>query len=136
MKNIVAIIIGGFLLTSLGDAKELVLVCPDEIPAAIIRNVEVKPGWRIFNPNKLKLHSASFAGGQPEEMIELVPTQVSKRKGATSEHWKFDGDEIWLRCAYGAAGQITLSRKVEGRQTECSVTYERESPSRIICVDG
>lgn len=136
MRTFVAIALGCLFAVTRGDAKELVLVCPSEIPAESIRDVEIQLGWRIFNPNRLKLQSASFIGGSPEERRDLVPFQVDKHGGGAFEQWKFDRDEVWLRCAYGAAGQITLSKKVEGKQTECSIAYDRDSPSRIVCSDG
>lgn len=136
MRTSVVLILCGLLWLTRGGAKELVLVCPAEIPATSIRDVEVQPGWLIFNPSKLTLRSASFMGGRPEETMDLVPSQVSNGRGSTVERWKFDGDVVWLRCAYGAEGQITLSKKVEGKQTECSVTYYRESLSRIVCINS
>lgn len=136
MRSVIAIILCSFFGLTRGDTKELVLVCPSEIPGASIRDIEIQPGWRIFNPNRLKLHSASFMGGRPEERKDLVPFRVSKRRGGAFEQWKFDGDEVWLRCSYGAAGQITLSKKVEGKLAECSVAYDRDTPARIVCVDG
>jgi hypothetical protein len=136
MRTFVAITLSCLFAVARGDAKELVLVCPSEIPAEFIRDVEIQSGWMISNPNRLKLQSASFSGGRPEERRDLVPFQVSKHRGSAYEQWKFDGDEVWLRCAYGAAGQIALSKKVEGKQTECSITYDRDSPSRIVCSDG
>ena len=135
MRTIAAIIMSGLFGLTQGDAKELVLVCPSEIPAASIRDVEIQSGWRVLNPNRLKLHSASFMGGSPEKRMDLVPFQVDKNMGGAFERWKFDGDDVWLRCAYGTAGQITLSRKLEGKLAECSVTYDRDSLSRIVCVD-
>jgi hypothetical protein len=136
MRNVFAIFIASVLALARGEAKELILVCPSEIPAASIRDMEIQPGWQVLNPSKLKLRSASFMGGGPEEMVDLVPFQASKSERGAFELWKFDGDEVWLRCAYGAEGQITLSRKVEGKQKKCSVTYEHDAPSRIVCMDG
>ncbi len=91
------------------------------------------PGWLLFNRSKLVLHSAAFTGGAPELMIELVPIQISKKRGLEFERWKFDGDEVWLRCAYGKGGQVTLSKKVDGEPTECTVSYSHKLPLKIVC---
>jgi len=76
MRTFFVIILGSFLGLTQTVAKELVLLCPSEIPAASIHDVEIEPGWRVFNPNKLKLRSATFIGASPEAMMELVPFQV------------------------------------------------------------
>lgn len=41
----VAIIFGAFFALARADAKELILVCPGEIPAASIHDIEIQPGW-------------------------------------------------------------------------------------------
>lgn len=118
------------------QAGEVRLACPGELAAGAIRSEDPYPGWELYNPNKLVLRSASFMAGSPGKMMDLVPFEVRDYKGATQERWKFDGGEAWLRCSYGEAGQITLSKKIEGAPSECMITYRRNSPASIQCTNS
>jgi hypothetical protein len=116
------------------EAGEFGLACPGELAAGAVRAAGSPPGWQLYNPNRLVLHSAAFMGGAPEKMMDLVPFDVKNSKGIGHERWKFEGGEVWLRCAYGEAGQITLSKRIEGAPSECTITYRRRALASIHCV--
>jgi hypothetical protein len=133
IRPVVIMLVGVLTLPVVG-AKEWFLECPNEVAGGSI-NVQLSSGWNVYNPDRLRLRSAAFMGGAPDKMMYLVPYQVSRKAGIQLERWKFDGGEVWLKCAYGDAGQITLSKAIDGQPEECTVKYAGDTISKIACLD-
>ena len=80
--------------------------------------------------------------GEPSGEAHLKPTSSNEKKGNLTVTWKFEREyfkDIWLTCMY-ANGAFSLSKKVDGDFSECSVIYKRDKKTnhvegieKIIC---
>jgi hypothetical protein len=116
MWKLALVMIGVLSAVKGAEAGEFGLACPGELAAGAVRAAGAPPGWQLYNPNRLVLHSAAFMGGAPEKMMDLVPFEVKNSKGIGHERWKFEGGEVWLRCAYGEAGRLFCRKGSRGRR--------------------
>lgn len=114
------------------SAEPTRLDCPEVIPAAAIQVTQSPAGWAARPSWDFRLSSAGFNSGPPEKHADLKPTSIAEKGKRSVETWQFDesefADGLWLACGYGgAAGEITLARKLPSGYRSCTVSY-RPSP--------
>jgi len=119
-----------FLLhSSTGRTTPLFEACPRQIDESEIKLISGPVGWQAYNPNPLLLRAAGFMGGAPPSKIDLTPDSSEKHGQGLVSTWTFErsvaanAGGLWLTCAYGNRGELTLSRKISPSIVECSVIY-------------
>ncbi|WP_371874503.1 STY0301 family protein [Duganella rivi] len=104
------------------------IACPTVVPAAAIQVTQSPAGWVARPSWDFRLSSAGFNNGPPEKLADLKPDTVVDKGKRSVETWQFDKDEfadgLWLVCGYGgAAGEITLAKRMQAGYSSCSVSY-------------
>jgi len=103
--------------------------CPRQIGELEVKLVGGPIGWSAYSPERLPLLAAGFMAGPPATKTELKPDSTKQHRGGAVSIWKFDPEFIlkpgglWLSCAYGREGELTLSKKISDGFAECTVTY-------------
>ena len=76
-----------------------------------------------------------MSGGAPETLTILRGEPQPVKKGAYKTLYGFSaGEEKWLDCDYGEAGEISMSRRLDDRLKQCVITILpdlRDQPRRI-----
>jgi hypothetical protein len=109
--------------------------CPKSIR---VRHDIVAKGesWKpIPSETEHHLRAAGFSDGPADEKAFLKPDSSRKVKQARTVTWSFGkggSDSVWLSCSYEGTS-VSVTQKVEGRVTECRVSYE-EIPNRPVPV--
>jgi hypothetical protein len=109
-------------------AADQILTCPEKIDGAHVKLIYAEDGWTPFVESHLRLTGISFMDGAPEKIGHLKPFTTSKYKKNDSDTWKFEGDfpeGKWLSCLYDGT-QISLSKRIDDRLSECSATRFKE----------
>lgn len=116
-------------------AKPDQIACPLEIRPPSI-TVKGENGWVPYVPFPLRLYSAGMSGGAPETLTILRGEPQPAKKGTYKTLYGFNrGDEKWLDCDYGEAGEISMSKRLDDRLERCVITIFpdlRDRPRRII----
>jgi hypothetical protein len=122
----------GLMLVVLPVAAAPMVECPSEIPQSSVQVVKM-PGWRPFIQFPLYLSSAGMSAGPPESLAVLRGESLNKKGQPQSTRYEFGemgfDQGKWLDCGYGAGSQITLSKRLDDRLKECTVTYLRSGRS-------
>ena len=146
MKNrLVKAIWSVFLLLPFANAvnaSEILLSCPAEVSGSLFQMQAPSPEWQGFVKPRHLLRGAGFMDGEPSSEAHLKPDSVNRIKDGYIDTWKFEKghfEDIWLTCLY-ANGVFSLSKKIDGHFSECSVIYKRDKKTnhvegieKIIC---
>jgi len=100
-------------------------VCPQLISEASLRLVAPGQAWTPFVSSPLYLSSAAPADGPPERLGVLRERDATKTKTGWRRTYLLDGqypDGKWLRCDYGAFGEVSLAKRLPDEITTCTVT--------------
>ncbi len=111
--------------TALADQQ---VQCPPSIKGSGIQLASSPPGWKLFVPDSLYLHSAAPIDGPPEKLGDLAE-YTERRHGAEAIYtYRLDGnfpEGKWIKCTYGVYGEVTLSKKIEDNTAQCTFHYRR-----------
>lgn len=105
-------------------ASNQVLICPEKVAASNLQFHYSDDDWVPFVESNLKLTGVGFMQAPPEKIAHLKPFTSSKFKKNDTDNWRFEGDYPegkWLTCSYDQ-GTVSLSKKVDDKFSECSVT--------------
>ena len=131
MATVISLGLCGIFLP-VGHAASSFEQCPGQIGEREVRLIDGPAGWSGYSPTGLPLLAAGFMAGAPSTKTDLKPDVTEKRGNGLISIWKFDRgflsepDGLWLSCAYGKNGEITLSKKISAQFVECSVTYSEK----------
>src|SRR5665647_3450789 len=123
-----AVTLAGLLeFSGLALAADQPAQCPAELAQASVRLIEMPDGWTPYIASPIYLHSAGMASGPPGAFANLRgEATVHKNKNEWSKTFKLDGEHPygnWIECGYGEYNQIKLSRRIDDRAKECTMTY-------------
>jgi hypothetical protein len=100
-------------------------VCPQSIPKASLHLVAPAQEWTPFVSSPLYLSSAAPADGPPERLGVLRERDATKTRTGWRRTYSLDGqypDGKWLRCDYGAFGEVSLAKRLPDEISKCTVT--------------
>jgi hypothetical protein len=107
------------------DAALTSYVCPQSIPEASLNLVAPGQEWTPFVSSPLYLSSAAPADGPPERLGVLRERDATKTKTGWRRTYALEGqypDAKWLRCDYGAFGEVSLAKRLPDEITTCTMT--------------
>jgi hypothetical protein len=115
--------------------------CPQELPAASLTVQSPQPGWKPFVGSPLYLSDAAAADGPPERLGILRGEEGKRSNGKWTRKYSLSGrypEGKWLRCDYGALGEISLAVRLPDELKECTVIGKRgnhagEAEVEILC---
>ncbi len=112
-------------------ALDRLVTCPTELQPQAIR-ITAAAGWvpRIEAP--LKLYAAGMSAGPPGSSQTRPGKEIHKDKELVSTSYGFAPDSrpnhVWLDCTYGEGGEISISRRLDERTRECTITMFKPVP--------
>jgi hypothetical protein len=128
------------LLTASPHAAALdrLITCPTELQPQAIK-ITAGAGWvpRIESP--LNLYSAGMSAGPPGSQQTRPGRELRRDKEQISTAYAFDPDSrpnhVWLNCTYGEGGGISISRRLDERTRECTITMFKPVPGEPRKID-
>lgn len=118
----------GVALSLAAQAAPKSYVCPQSIPEASIRLVAPSQEWKPFVSSPLFLSSAAPADGPPERLGLLHEKDATKTSTGWSRTYSLEGrypEGKWLRCDYGAFGELSLAKRLPDEVRQCTVTGKK-----------
>ena len=117
------------------------LLCPQELPAASLSVQSPQPGWKTFVGSPLYLSGAAPADGPPGRLGILRGEDGKRTKSTWTQKYSLSGhypEGKWLRCDYGAMGEVSLAMRLPDEVKECTVvgkkgTHAGENEFEISC---
>lgn len=118
-------------------ALDRLVTCPAELPQQAVK-ITAGAGWvpRIEAP--LPLHAAGMSAGPPGSQPALPGVEIHKTGEQVSTRYGFNPDarpnHVWLDCRYGEGGEVSISRRLDERTRECTITMFKpvpDTPRRI-----
>lgn len=115
--------------------------CPQELSADAVKVQSPAAGWKSFVGAPLYLSNAAAADGPPERLGVLRGEEGKPTKTSWTQKYNLEGaypEGKWLRCDYGAFGEISLGMRLPDGTAECTVTGRKgvhagENTFEIIC---
>jgi hypothetical protein len=140
-KFLVFFALSGLLLAEQVMAAPAGYACPSELPAASLKVEGAPTGWATFVGAPLYLSDAAPADGPPERLGILRGEDGKVSKTSWTRKYSVEGrypDGKWLRCDYGAYGEVSLAKRLPDDVKECIVTGRKgphagESKFEITC---
>lgn len=122
-------------------AAPVQLECPQSLPAELMKVQPPGPGWRSFVGAPLYLSDAAPADGPPERLGILRGEDGHRTKNTWTNKYVLDGpypEGKWLRCDYGAMGEVSISMRMPDDIHECTVIGRKgehagENRFHILC---
>jgi hypothetical protein len=118
----------GLALQVSAHAAPITYGCPQSIPQASVQLVAPDQEWKSFVSSPLYLSSAAPADGPPERLGVLRENTSTKTKGGWTHRYALKGpypDGKWLRCDYGAFGEMSLAKRLPDETRECTVSGKK-----------
>ncbi len=112
-------------------ALDRLIACPTELPSQSIK-ITAAAGWvpRIDSP--LNLYAAGMSAGPPGFQQVRPGTEIRRDKDSVTTKYTFDPDtrpnHVWLNCTYGQGGELSISRRLDERTRECTITMFKPVP--------
>lgn len=109
-------------------ALDRLITCPTDLQPQAFK-ITAGAGWvpRVEAP--LKLYAAGMSAGPPGSQQTRPGKEIQKTKDLVSTAYAFDPDSrpnhVWLNCRYGDGGEIAISRRLDERTRECTITMFR-----------
>jgi hypothetical protein len=140
MHPIFGALAGAAMLCAASSAAALdrLVTCPAELQPQAIK-ITAGAGWvpRIESP--LQLYAAGMSAGPPGSVPALPGRETHRDKEQVSTAYGFDPDSrpnhVWLNCTYGQGGEISVSRRLDERTRECTVTQFKPVPGEPRKID-
>lgn len=98
--------------------------CPQSISAESVHVTAPDPAWQPYISSPLYLSGAAPADGPPEQLGVLREQTSAKTKAGWTQKYTLEGpypDGKWLRCDYGAFGEVSLSKRLPDATQVCTV---------------
>lgn len=134
-RTVVAPTFALLFLTLTAQAEEYHIVCPLSIEANALQVVRTPASWTSAVQGPFWLHSAGPMDGPPSDMAVLKEDTASKRIGKkTITKWDMSGafaSGKWMACNYGYTNDLILSKKLDDRTSECTVTTLEQKSGRV-----
>jgi hypothetical protein len=129
------------IVTDSARAASTRFECPPELPANAVKVENSRPGWRAYVAAPLYLSNAAPADGPPERLGILRGEDGKRTKASWTHTYSLEGpypEGKWLRCDYGAMGEIALAMRLPDHIKECVVKGRKgqhagENEFEIIC---
>jgi len=102
--------------------------CPQELPATSLSVQSPQPGWRTFVGSPLYLSGAAPADGPPDRLGILRGEDGIRIKSTWTQKYSLGGrypEGKWLRCDYGAMGEVSLAMRLPDELKECTVVGKK-----------
>jgi hypothetical protein len=99
-------------------------ICPQELPSTMLTVQSPQPGWKPFVGSPLYLSDAAPADGPPERLGILRGEEEKRSDGKWRRKYSLSGrypEGKWLRCDYGALGEVSLALRLPDALKECTV---------------
>lgn len=103
-------------------------LCPQSIPEASVHLVAPSQEWTPFMSSPLYLSGAAPADGPPERLGILREETSTKTKAGSTQRYTLAGrypEGKWLRCDYGAFGEMSLAKRLPDETQECTVSRKK-----------
>lgn len=103
-------------------------VCPTSIPETSIHVIAPGQEWKPFVASPMYLSGAAPADGPPELKGVLRERHAATTKAGTVQTYSLNGpypDGKWLRCDYGAYGEMSLATRLPDDTRECTITRQK-----------
>ena len=115
--------------------------CPSELPAATVKVESHLPGWKAYVASPLYLSNAAPADGPPERLGILRGEEGKRTKASWTQKYSLEGpypEGKWLRCDYGAMGEVALAMRLPDDIKSCTVNGRKgrhagENAFEIVC---
>ncbi|WP_426192164.1 STY0301 family protein [Massilia sp. DWR3-1-1] len=110
------------------------IVCPAELPESALRAGIAFDGWIPHVNGPFRLSFAAPTGGPPEQDAELAFYTTTRSNTARTNTYDLrppNPGGIWIKCAYGELGDLSLHRRLDDRIEQCSVTVSNALPRKI-----
>ncbi|TFW26534.1 STY0301 family protein [Duganella callida] len=115
--------------------------CPQELPPASVKVESPRPGWTTFVGSPMYLSGAAPADGPPERLGILRGDDGARNRTTWTQHYELAGsypEGKWLRCDYGAMGEVSLAMRLPDSIKQCTVTGRKgqhagENRFEIVC---
>jgi hypothetical protein len=136
--SVTLIALGFFLAAPHATALDRLIPCPTELQPQSIK-ITAAAGWvpRIESP--LKLYAAGMSAGPPGSQQTRPGRELRRTNDQVTTVYGFDPDtrpnHVWLNCTYGEGGEISISRRLDERTKECTITMFRPIPGEPRKID-
>ena len=118
--------------TTSAAAATITIACPDKFPVEAIHFSGAPRDWTPFAPSALEVLTAELMYGPPSSYTYVAPTTYHKGKRRDVGLWAASStDQNWLRCGYGAGGELTLSRPLPAQVTDCTITKHKDAQGNV-----
>lgn len=115
--------------------------CPQSLPATSLSVQSPESGWKSFVGSPLYLSGAAPADGPPDRLGILRGEDGKRTKNTWTQKYSLGGrypEGKWLRCDYGAMGEISLATRLPDDLTQCTVVGKKgvhagENEFDILC---
>jgi len=87
-----------------------------------------QPGWKTFVDSPLYLSGAAPSDGPPNRLGILRGEDGKRTKTTWTQKYSLGGqypEGKWLRCDYGAMGEVSLAMRLPDELKECMVVGEK-----------
>ncbi len=119
------------------------ITCPPRLEERSLQLMKVPSGWTSFVAHGLwglPLNSAGPMDGPPTNMAILKERSQTRRNGASViVKWDLTGEHLggkWMACNYGRANEVILSKQLDDKISECTVTATKISDGQTaIAID-
>lgn len=119
-------------------ALDRLITCPTELQPQAFK-ITAGAGWvpRIEAP--LRLYAAGMSAGPPNTQQTRPGSEIRRDKDSVTTKYAFDPDSrpnhVWLDCQYGEGGEVSISRRLDERTRECTITMHRLVPGEPRKID-
>jgi hypothetical protein len=127
-QHVLVVAFFGLSLQTAAQAEPKSYACPQSIPEASVHVVAPGEDWKPFISSPLYLSNAAPADGPPERLGVLRENTSTKTKAGWTHQYALEGpypDGKWLRCDYGAFGEVSLAKRLPDETQKCTVTGKK-----------
>lgn len=109
-------------------AAQRIFECPQSIPETSVQVTAPTGAWKPFVASPWYLGGAAPADGPPERLGVLHEQETTHTKSGWTRKYQLNGQYPkgkWLRCDYGALGEVSLAKRLPDAIRECTVTGKK-----------
>lgn len=120
-------------------AETIALTCPAFLAASSIQFTATPAGWTPHTPAPLEVRTADLLFGPPASGQIAESSSFKESKSRTVATWELAAlptEPKWLRCGYGAAIEITLSKQLPTNVSSCTITSIKDADGNVTSVEA